>query len=220
MTTPPTHRTGARRAWLLAAAALAVVAVVALVLVTRAGDGGRTPGEAAGGTSAGPTTDEAMPTVAPPTGTVEALPTPEPTGPTGDADVLPPTVAPVAFDEPAEVDGVTAEVAAVRAFDGEASGPGNVAGPALAVTVRIGNGTSAPVSLGGLQVTLDTGSDQVPASPLDDPAAAPVSGLLDAGASAEGTYVFSVPADQLDTVRVTVGHEAGAPLLVFTGSVR
>jgi hypothetical protein len=35
-----------------------------------------------------------------------------------------------------------------------------------------------------------------------------------------GVYLFTVPEDDRDTVTVSVGYEAGAPYLVFTGSAR
>jgi hypothetical protein len=84
--------------------------------------------------------------------------------------------------------------------------------------VRITNGTDDAVDLGGVTMDLTHGADAVPASPLDDPSQAPFSGSLDQGDSAEGVYVFSVPQDDRGTVTVSVGHRAGAPFMVFTGS--
>jgi hypothetical protein len=109
-----------------------------------------------------------------------------------------------------------ASVVEVTRIQGTGTGPGNISGPALRVTVRLDNGTSAPMALGGVAVELTYGPDAVPASPLDDPASAPFTGLVDAGRSATGVYVFTVPAGRQD-VAVSVEYQAGAPFVVFRG---
>ena len=58
-----------------------------------------------------------------------------------------------------------------------------------------------------------------PAGPIAADPSAPLSGVLDPGATKSGTYVFTVPADQRNPVTVTVNYSAGAPTLVFTGQV-
>jgi hypothetical protein len=63
------------------------------------------------------------------------------------------------------------------------------------------------------------GSDETPASPLDDPSQAPFQGTVAPGETADGVYVFSVPAGERDSVTVEVGYTAGAPLLHFSGRV-
>src|SRR3712207_1179832 len=95
----------------------------------------------------------------------------------------------------------------------------SIAGPALRVTVRVENGTAEPVALGGVAVNLAYGPDRTPASPLDDPSRRPFATMVEPGQSAEGVYVFTVPADARDQVTIEVGYEAGAPLLQFTGPV-
>ncbi len=204
-----------RRRLLLAGAAavLCVVLAVLAVLAGRAGDDG-TAADAAGTPTASVPTE-----VVRPTGTVPPPPpTPEPTGPTEDAAALPPSLAPVALTEEAAVgNGVTATVEDLEAVQGSAQGPGQVAGPAVRVTVRIVNGTDAPVSLDAVAVDVTTGPDASPASPLEDVSAVPFTGTVGPGGSAVGAYVFTVPADQRDAVTVAVGYQAGAPYLVFTG---
>jgi hypothetical protein len=145
--------------------------------------------------------------------------TPEPTGPTDDVDDPPPSRPAVALDAAAEAgDGVSASLVSLDAIEGTATGPGNIAGPALRITVRIANGTDEPVSLGGVVVDLASGRDLVPASPLGDPSAAPFAGTVAPGEHADGVYVFTIPEEDRGSVTVSVGYQAGAPLLVFTGS--
>jgi hypothetical protein len=145
--------------------------------------------------------------------------TPEPTGPTGNVDDPPPSRPAVALDAAAEVgDGVSASLVSLDAIEGTATGPGNIAGPALRITVRIENGTDEPVSLDGVVVDLASGRDLVPASPLDDPSVAPFTGTVAPGEHADGVYVFTIPEEDRGSVTVSVGYQAGAPLMVFTGS--
>ncbi|MGY1727479.1 hypothetical protein ACI79J_10960 [Geodermatophilus sp. SYSU D01062] len=214
--TPPPP---SRRRRLLAALAVVLCAVLAVLAVV-AGRDGDPGGDTA---AAGPpeATATAYPTeVVLPTGTVPPPPpTPEPTGPTEDATALPPSLDPVGFDDEAAVgNGVTATVEGLEAVEGSAEGPGQVAGPAVRVTVRIVNGTDAPVSLDAVAVDMTHGPDATPASPLDDVSAAPFSGTVEPGGSAAGVYVFTVPEDDRDAVTVAVGYQAGAPYLVFAGS--
>jgi hypothetical protein len=208
-------RTRRRRALAtLAAAGLAAVLAAGLFL----GNGDDQPAPAAPGS-----TESTPPASAPVTSTPapSPAPTPTPTGPTSDVDELPPSLPAVALDEEADVgNGISAAIVSVEAIDGTATGPGNVAGPAVRVTVRLANGTAAPLSLDGVAVDLAHGSDLTPASPLDDPSARPFTGTVAAGDSADGVYVFSVDEQSRESVTVSVGYQAGAPFMVFTGPVR
>ncbi len=210
--TTPAPRAGGQRRLLLGAAAVLVAAVVAGLVRAFSGDdgAGATPPAAEPSATAAPTPAEVE--LAP------TAPTPEPTGPTSDADALPPSLPAVGLDQPAAVgNGITAMVSSLEAIDGTAQGPGNVTGPALRATVRITNGTAGPVSLDAVVVDLATGADLSPASPLDDPSQRPFSGTVAPGDTAEGVYVFTVPVDDRAAVTLSVGYQAGAPFLVFTG---
>jgi hypothetical protein len=124
----------------------------------------------------------------------------------------------VPIDRPAAVgNGIVATLPAIEAIEGTATGPGNIAGPALRVTVRIENGTEQAVSLDGVAVNLSHGPVRDPAPPLEDPSQAPFNGMVEPGGTSEGVYVFSVPTHVRDLVTVEVGYQAGAPLLLFTG---
>ena len=209
---PGSRVTGTRRrVWLGVAVAAVVVVLVVLGLLSTGGDDDRTPSAAA--------EEPASTTTAPPVVAAPTAPTPEPTGPTEDVDDPPPSRPAVALDEAAEVgDGVSASLVSLDAIQGTATGPGNIAGPALRITVRIENGTDGPVSLGGVVVDLASGPDLVPASPLGDPSAAPFAGTVAPGGHADGVYVFTIPEEDRGSVTVSVGYQAGAPLMVFTGS--
>lgn len=152
-------------------------------------------------------------TVAPP-----VAPLPDEVGASPNADELPPALPAVALDAPAQVgNGIVVTVSSVEAIEGAAEGPGNVAGPALRVTIRITNGTDEAVSLDGVAVTMAYGTEGTPASPLDDASRRPFAGSVAPGEEADGTYVFTVPADARGTVTIEVGYQPGAPRLLFTG---
>jgi len=141
--------------------------------------------------------------------------------PAGNPNDPPPTLPAVALDHPAVVgNGITARIISTEAIQGSATGPGNTNGPALRFTVRITNGTPRPVSLDGVAVNLAFGSQSTPASPLDDPSQAPFHGAVAPGKSADGVYVFSIAVRDRASVTLTVGYQAGAPILVFTGPAR
>ena len=198
-----------RRLILAAVAAVVIALVVVLILVFTGDDDPDESGAAASTTSVA--TDTSVPA---------PLPTPTPTGPTEVVDQPPPALPEVPLDGQAAVgNGIVATLPTIEAIQGSATGPGNIAGPALRITVRIQNGTADAVSLEGVAVNMYYGADKTPASPLDDPSRRPFGGMLAAGDSADGIYVFSVPADARDTVTVEVGYQAGAPLLLFTGPV-
>ncbi|MCZ2836432.1 hypothetical protein [Modestobacter sp. VKM Ac-2985] len=222
---PPARRRGP---W-VALALLVVAALVAVGLLVsgRGGEGSTTQPDAGGspaatGTAApatsAPATSAAAETDADAGAGTDAAAVVAATPTAQGSPDLPEDLPAVALDEPVAVDAVTMSVVSLEAIDGQASGPGNVSGPAVRVTVRITNDGSAPLVLDGAVVTVVHGADATPAAPLDDPSALRFTGSLAAGESAAGVYVFSVPAEQRGDVRVQVAHQPGAPVAVFTGA--
>jgi hypothetical protein len=110
--------------------------------------------------------------------------------------------------------GVTVTVSRVRATEVKASGPGDIAGDGAAVSVSVDNETSSAFDLGGLVVTATYGKNK-PASPGGAGNGTPLTGPLKAGASADGTYVFSVPKSSLSSLRVQVSSDSSPNVLVF-----
>jgi hypothetical protein len=118
-----------------------------------------------------------------------------------------------------DLEGVTVDVPTIEAVEAEAQGKGSVAGPAVRVTVRLRNGTAAPLVLDDAVVTLTYGADSAPASPVEDSSVARFTGTLEPGAEGEGVYVFRVPADQRGAVTVQVAVRPGASVVTFAGAV-
>ena len=130
---------------------------------------------------------------------------------------IPSTAPPVALQAPANVNSVVVSLVTIQAFIVGVSGPGEVAGPALAVTVKISNNSSKSVDVSSAVVTLLDAEGQVgtptPASP-----AAPFTGSLQPGASASGVYVFGIAKTQRNPINVYVSYTAGAATAHFVGN--
>ena len=140
-------------------------------------------------------------------------------GGSGDPWVPPTRIDPVEIDEPAEFQGaLEARVTSLESIQGEAAGPGEIAGPALRVTIRIENSTSEAVDLSTAIVVLYTGTEETPAVELSGPGRDPLSGRLAPGAATTGVYVFAVGAGERDQVLITVSYSPDEPAVAFEGS--
>lgn len=211
-----------RRRWVIGAVAgVAVVVAAAVIIGSRGGaepGGSPTATPRAADTSASATPTPGATTTAGPTPTDGATPTggpaPQPTqtwepGPVED---------PIPIEEEAALAAdVTARVAELEAVEGTAIGPGQIAGPALRVTLELTNGTAETIPLNAALVQLYYGEDAVPGDPLSGPGVNEFSGTLAPGKSATGVYVIAVPEDQRDVVQITFGYEPAGTVVAFEG---
>lgn len=202
-------RSAGRKTWLwivLAVVGVLVIAAIVYAAVTAgSSDDGAPEGSPSPSATASAGGDD-------PTG----APTPDPSETPGTM----PELAPVAPDEPADNgDGLVAEIAAMKAVEGEAVQAGEIAGPAVQFTLRLTNDTDAPLDLGLIAVNAYIGAAKTPAGGLVKPGAAPFEGTLDVGESAEGVYVYSIPEGERGDVTVTLDYRAGQPAFVFRGDV-
>lgn len=125
----------------------------------------------------------------------------------------------VPIDEPADIEPeLTVRVTKLEAVDGEAEGPGEVAGPAVRFTVSITNETGKTIDLSSTVVNAYYGPDQTPASPLSGPGASQFSSSLADGKSDSGAFVFAIPEEERDQVQVTVDYSVDSPIVAFEGS--
>jgi hypothetical protein len=128
------------------------------------------------------------------------------------------TAPPVAIDEEADAGtGMTFRLETLEAVKGEATGPGEIAGPAVRVTVIATNDSPSPVLVEGVVVDLTYGPDATSAAPLSGPGVVRFAGEVAPGASATGVYVFDVPVDQRGAVKVLVSYLASVSPVVFEG---
>ena len=172
------------------------------------------PSDGAPASAVGPSAD--------PTTTAPAVSTSGPVPTSGDINQSVPEVqlttnAPVPLDGTADFGGsVTAKLTEVNAIDATARVPGELSGPALAVTVEIENSSADPIGLDNVTVNLDTAGG-TPASPVTSDPAAPLSGTLMPGETRTGVYVFTVPTGSRADVGITVLYSTGAPIVLFSG---
>lgn len=110
--------------------------------------------------------------------------------------------------------GVSVRLSRVTPIQGRASGPGEIAGPALQVAVVAVNDSDGAASLDAVTVFATFGPDRSPAVPLSK-GTRPFSGTLAPGGKATGLYSFNVPTGQRDTLRIEVSYRADAPTVVF-----
>lgn len=130
-------------------------------------------------------------------------------------------MAPVGLDsESNRPDGVVIALSKIEAVTGEAKLPGDVAGPALRVTVTIQNGSASALGLDSVVVNGYRGAKRVPLEMLMSPGGSPFSGQVGPGDKAVGTYVFRVGTAQRSDVTFTVDVTPGEPSAVFRGDAR
>jgi hypothetical protein len=125
---------------------------------------------------------------------------------------------PVKLDQPSSTGtGLTAKVISVQAIEAKAQLPGEITGPAVAITIEVSNTGTRTADLGAVVVTV-LDSDEAPGAEMTAAPAQPLTGRLAPKKTTRGVYVFRVPTDKRRpvTVMVTIGD---APVLVFTGNV-
>jgi hypothetical protein len=170
-------------------------------------------------TAASSTLPSARSTLPPPATT----PVPSPTPGNTDQTVAPKKVVtkrPVKLDKPSSTgQGVTVRITAAKAIAAKARLPGEVAGPAVALTLIVHNGSPKPVDLGAVVVTL-LDSANAPGNEMSAKPAKPIKGILKTGKSATGVYVFTVGKLRRNPISVDVTLTGEAPVLVFKGDAK
>jgi hypothetical protein len=221
MSAPTSPRPARRRTVLAAVLAVLVLAGVAGWLVLRPADDAASPAAAA------PTTAPASTPAPGSYGTSVLVPSAGGAAPTDvPATVLaavpgrPKALSPVPLDQPTDYgDGVSARLVDIKAVDAQAHGAGETSGPALAVIVELTNTTGEAMSLDTVAVNMYLGAGGSPAARIQSESGAPFSGSLEAGATAQAVYAFTVPVDRRDLVTVTVGRTPESGTAVFSGAV-
>jgi hypothetical protein len=112
---------------------------------------------------------------------------------------------------------LAATVTGMTAVQGEAQGPGEIAGPAVKFTIAIKNDTGKPFNLANTVVNAYSGADASPAEQLTSEGTA-FPKLLKDGESASAQFVFTIPEDERGTVLVTVDTSVQNPVVAFRGS--
>lgn len=122
-------------------------------------------------------------------------------------------------DEVAVADQVSVQITEIEAVRGVGRGPGETSGPALRVSVEVDNASDEPVNLDLAQVNLFFGPQDAPAGELSAPGVRRFSSDVSSGEATTGVFVFSVPADARERVRVDFTYSTEAPRVIFTGAM-
>lgn len=112
--------------------------------------------------------------------------------------------------------GVTARLARIDSVRATASLPGEVGGPALAITVKVTNETGKKLDLALGVVNAYYGPERTPAVSVASDGEVPFPASVASGESAKGVYVFQVP-EKARPVRVELDLGNGADVVVFKG---
>lgn len=130
-----------------------------------------------------------------------------------------PTQSPVPIQAPAEIKpGLVAQVTRLEAVEGEASGPGEIAGPAIRFDLEVRNDMDQELPLTTTVVNMYYGKAETPASALTEPGGVPLPATIPARGEASGTFVFMVPPKKRGRVLITVDYAVDVSLVAFRGS--
>ena len=200
--------------WLIIAAVVVALAVGGFIYLNSVGRGGPQGSPGAGSTSSPQATATgATPVPSPslPSATASGTPTVETARPK-------PSVT-ASIDQPADiVTGVSARVTKIEAVSGVANGPGEIAGPALRITVEVTNSAEAPFDLSAAIVNLYYGKARTPAGMLSGPGVQSFPASVSPGASATGRFVFNVPKASRGTIQVEFRGSPDASVAIFAGA--
>lgn len=124
---------------------------------------------------------------------------------------------PVPLDAAVPLGGAEVSVTSLDAVDGGGDAPGDLAGPAVAVTVSVTNTSVETLDLSEVVVDLQ-GADHAPFPPLASGSEALPTEVA-AGGTVRGTWVFSVPEDARTGARVLVDLGATTDTAVLQGDL-
>lgn len=114
--------------------------------------------------------------------------------------------------------GAEATVTKIESVRSSAKLPGEISGPALRFTIKATAGDKA-LDLSPVVVNAYFGSERTPAIEVGAPGGKPFAGEVAPGESATGVYVFNVPVDQRNPVRLEFTWSPDAKPVILTGNV-
>lgn len=129
----------------------------------------------------------------------------------------PKTKEPVPLDDTGDFGtGLRVVITAITSVEGKATAPGEIAGPAIRVTIVAQNVSEGDVDLAHVQLFVAYGKDQAPSNNLREGTRA-LTGVLEPGTAQEATYVFRVPTEKRDRVRIEISYSGDTPVVAFEG---
>lgn len=114
--------------------------------------------------------------------------------------------------------GVNVRLAKIEAVQGEASMPGEVAGPSIRFQVVIDNPTARAISITPVVVNMEAGAARTPALQLSGPGIITFPDSVAPHSSVSAVYVFNVPPADRSDIRILVDYGPGGSVALFEGS--
>jgi hypothetical protein len=111
--------------------------------------------------------------------------------------------------------GVSAQITGVQSISAVATAPGDIAGPALAISLSLANGSAEVVEVDSVTVTASDATG-APASPVIGDQAQPFSGSMGPGETQNAVYAFRIPADAAAGALIVVSYRAGVSIATLT----
>lgn len=228
---PGLEPTPRRRGWWITASSVLALLIVLIVVAAVMASNNASPQAVGISVGSTPSPQPATDPSASPAPSQDPSPVPSVAqSPAPDAAVPAPTEAAVAEPAPpaaqapvpltdtvAAVPGVVFSIDTLESVDGVARGPGEVGGPSLRFTVAVRNDTPDTVSLTSTIVNLFFGPEQSPATELSASGGSALPDSVAPGATQQGVFVFTVPTDQRDQVRIAVDYSLDVPIVLFEG---
>lgn len=201
-----------RRAW-IAIIVVSIIAVAAVVWgvasMSRSAPSAGPSGSPAAGT---PSASPSMPQES-----IDETSAPETDAP--ETPIARETTAPVELDgEQQPLDGVTVRLISIESVTGEVVLPGEVAGPALRVTMEARNSGGLAVETPAVVVNLYYGPDRIAGNPFLQPGGKPFPASIPAGGLATGVYLFDVPESERGDILVEVDLLFESSVVLFEGA--
>jgi hypothetical protein len=131
----------------------------------------------------------------------------------------PKPVAPaVPLQDSADVAGGVATISKIEAIQAKVEGIGQIAGPAIRFVVEVQNTSAKELKLDTAEVTVEAGPQKLPATRLDGSGTKLFPDGVAAGETAFGTFVFQVPEELRDQVRIYLNYVASESVVAFEGA--
>ncbi|MCG2620540.1 hypothetical protein LVY72_01285 [Arthrobacter sp. I2-34] len=124
----------------------------------------------------------------------------------------------VQLEQAAQIDGGTVSVSKIEAIEAKADGIGEIAGPAIRFSLEVRNTSAKALKLDAADVTVEAGAQKLPAIELNGSGASGFPKAVAAGKSASGTFVFQVPEDQREQVRIHLNFSVSETVVAFEGA--
>ncbi|MGH8961449.1 MAG: hypothetical protein ACRDWT_09605 [Jatrophihabitantaceae bacterium] len=113
---------------------------------------------------------------------------------------------------------MTARLTSINSVSGKADGPGEIAGPAVAITVALHNGTNRTLALVAV-MNLYYGSKRTPAVELAGSQTQPLPSSIGPQKTISGVYTFTIATADRRDVLIEFSYSGSSSVVLFKGGI-